>query len=144
MSEFDEANTLFRAATRDLNALIGMLQVKDLFADEIFGQHVQQAVEKLIKTWLSARGEKYPLIHDLDALLQLLEDFDCEVEEYWDLTRFTIFGVRFRYEDFLSDSESIEREAVIVQVQDLHTHVKAILQSAQADESGNKTDGEAK
>ncbi|MGD1865081.1 MAG: HEPN domain-containing protein [Phormidesmis sp.] len=142
MSELDEAKTLYRAAIRDLNALLGMLQVNDLFADEIFGQHVQQAVEKLIKTWLSARGEKYPLIHDLDTLLQMLEDLGCDVNEYWDLTRFTTFGVRFRYEDFLSDSESIQREDVIGQIQGLQTRVETILQSAQADESENKTDGE--
>lgn len=60
----DEAKTLFAAAHRDLNALIGMLQVENLFSDEIFGLHVQQAVEKIIKTWLVVLGKTYPRIHN--------------------------------------------------------------------------------
>ena len=77
MSEFDEAKPLIEAAKRDLNALLGMLQVEKLFSDEIFGLHVQQAVEKLTKAWLVILGETYPRIHNLDALFRLLEKARC-------------------------------------------------------------------
>ena len=45
----------------------------DVFADEIFGFHVQQAAEKLLRAWLALLGEVYPLTHDLDLLLDLLQ-----------------------------------------------------------------------
>jgi HEPN domain-containing protein len=42
-------------ATKDLRALQGMLDNKT-FADEVFGFHAQQIVEKSLKAWLSLRG----------------------------------------------------------------------------------------
>jgi HEPN domain-containing protein len=32
----------------------------EVFADEIFGFHVQQAAEKLFKAWIALLGEEYP------------------------------------------------------------------------------------
>lgn len=46
-------------AQRDLRALAGMLD-SQTFADEIFGFHVQQAAEKVLKAWIAALGEVYP------------------------------------------------------------------------------------
>jgi len=43
-----QAKTLLHAAWRDLQALTGMLDA-ELFVDEIFGFHVQQAAEKALK-----------------------------------------------------------------------------------------------
>jgi hypothetical protein len=40
MSDLEEATTLLRAAHRDLQALAGMMDC-EVFADEIFGFHVQ-------------------------------------------------------------------------------------------------------
>ena len=48
MSDLKEARTLIGAAERDISALRGMHDA-DVFADEIFGFHVQQAGEKLFK-----------------------------------------------------------------------------------------------
>ena len=45
MSDIKQARTLFGAATRDLVAIRGMFD-PEVFADEIFGFHVQQAAEK--------------------------------------------------------------------------------------------------
>jgi len=53
MPDLEHANSLLRMAHKDFNALLGMLG-NDLFADEIFGFHVQQAVEKTLKAWLCA------------------------------------------------------------------------------------------
>lgn len=60
-------------AERDYRALCGMDDVV-VFSDEIFGFHVQQAVEKALKAWLSHLGVSYPKRHDLDELAALLED----------------------------------------------------------------------
>lgn len=51
MADLEHANSLLRMAYKDFNALLGM-QGNVLFADEIFGFHVQQAVEKALKAWL--------------------------------------------------------------------------------------------
>lgn len=137
MSNFDEATVLLRAAKRDINALLGMLQIEELFADEVFGLHVQQAVEKLAKVWLTILAGTFPYIHDLDDLFQRLEDLGCDMTDYWNLTRFTNFGSQFRYEDLISDGAPIDRENVTVQVQTLYGHVEAILKSAK--EADNNT-----
>jgi HEPN domain-containing protein len=52
MSNLDQAKVLLQAAHRDLKALGGMFDV-EIFADEIFGFHIQQATEKLLKAWLT-------------------------------------------------------------------------------------------
>ena len=71
MSDRKEARALAVAAERDVAALRGMGDAA-VFADEIFGFHVQQAAEKLLKAWLALLGETYPLSHDLAALLDML------------------------------------------------------------------------
>ena len=48
MADLERARVMLRMAHRDFNALVGMLE-NPLFADEIFGFHVQQAVEKALK-----------------------------------------------------------------------------------------------
>lgn len=131
MNELDEAGVLLAAASRDLNALLGMLQVEELFSDEIFGLHVQQAVEKLIKTWLVILGKTYPRIHNLDALFRLLEKAGCDVTDYLDLTEFTPFGTQFRYEALAGEPDLIDRKAAISKVQSFCSHVKAELQAAE-------------
>jgi hypothetical protein len=55
MGDLEHAGSLLRMAHKDFNALQGM-QGNPLFADEIFGFHVQQAVEKALKAWLCTYG----------------------------------------------------------------------------------------
>ncbi len=59
MSDLEQALELADAAERDISALHGMGDAA-IFADEIFGFHVQQAAEKLFKAWLASQGEIYP------------------------------------------------------------------------------------
>jgi hypothetical protein len=65
-------------------------------------------------------------------LFQQLEDLGCDVSDYWSLTDFTSFGVRFRYEALLADSEPIARRETIFQVQNLSEQVESVLQSLTA------------
>ena len=60
MSDIKQARALVVAARRDLMALFGMVD-EEIFANEIFGFHVQQAAEELCKAWLALIGEAYPL-----------------------------------------------------------------------------------
>jgi HEPN domain-containing protein len=56
MNDLEQARELASAAERDISALRGMDDAA-IFADEIFGFHVQQAAEKLFKAWLALQGE---------------------------------------------------------------------------------------
>ena len=68
MKDIKHARLMLDMARKDFNALEGMNNV-EIFDDEIFGFHAQQAVEKTIKAWLSLVGASYPKIHDLEELL---------------------------------------------------------------------------
>ena len=64
---------MLRTAYRDLKALGGMLDA-EVFADEIFGFHVQQMVEKCLKAWMCVLGITYPFTHQINRLLVLLRN----------------------------------------------------------------------
>lgn len=130
MQDLNHARSLVRLAHRDLNALIGMGD-SSLFADEIFGFHVQQAAEKALKAWLSAMGTVYPLTHQLARLLALTESAGAEVGPFWPLARFTAFAVQARYEEGDPDAdEPLDRPAIIAEVAALLDHVTAVLAAA--------------
>ncbi len=129
MSEFNEAEAMLRMAEMDFRALTGM-ENGAVFADEIFGFHVQQAIEKGLKAWLCALVGQYPLTHDLNRLLKLLENRDCDMDKYYPLTQYSIFSVQARYEEgLLSIEEPLDRPALIAEVQNLLEHVHKTIQS---------------
>lgn len=97
MSDDKQARELLRAAGRDISALRGMND-PDVFANEIFGFHTQQAAEKLLKAWLALLGEVYPLTHNLELLLSILQDRGAEIEEWKQLVEYTPYAGRIRYE----------------------------------------------
>lgn len=119
MHAADHAQDLLHMARKDFDALRGMLG-HPLFADEIFGFHAQQAIEKSLKAWLAARSVSFPLTHDLSRLLGLLEDNGSDVSTFWPLVQYTVFAVQARYEAGLMETEApIDRSAVIDEVQQL-------------------------
>ena len=120
MADFEHARAMLRMAHRDFNALTGMLNTA-LFADEIFGFHVQQAIEKSLKAWLCACGADYPPTHDLARLLALLEKTGADIEQFWPLVQFTIFAVQARYEDGFTDLDEPLARAVEIE------NVRALL-----------------
>ncbi len=126
MSELKHAHNLFELAGKDLKALRAMGDPQ-IFADEVFGFHAQQAVEKTLKAWLAALGQEYPLIHNLARLLALLEEQGAKVDNFWDLTEYTAYAVDYRYGSLDMAEESLDRSAVIRQVEELMHLVKGIL-----------------
>jgi HEPN domain-containing protein len=96
MSDPKQAEVLVEAAGRDISALRGMLD-KSVFADEIFGLHTQQAAEKLLKAWLALMGEVYPLTHNLELLLDILQERGVATEQFRSLVEYTPFAGRIRY-----------------------------------------------
>lgn len=126
MSELKHARALLDLAEKDLKALRGMGDTH-IFADEIFGFHAQQAIEKTLKAWLAALGQDYPLTHNLARLLALLEEQGAGVDEFWDLTEYTAYSVEYRYGAMDITEEPLDRPAVIQQVQQLMHRVQGIL-----------------
>ena len=113
MSDPRCARMLFRAAERDLLTLRSMTADAP---DESFGFHVQQAAEKAFKAWLALLGEKYPLTHNLEALLDLLAARSVDTEPFQTLIDYTPYAVEFRYEGLDSDAEPIDRESALALV----------------------------
>lgn len=106
-------------ARKDADALRGMIG-NSLFADEIFGFHAQQAIEKALKAWLAALAVDFPLTHDLSRLLGLLEDVGEEMTDYWPLVEFTVFAVQARYEAGLLEAEApLDRTDITAKVERL-------------------------
>ncbi len=127
MADLEHARSMLRMAHRDFNALVGM-QENPLFADEIFGFHVQQAVEKALKAWLCTCGAIYPMSHDLTRLLALLEEQGAEVEQFWPLVQYTMFAVQARYEEGVTElDEPIDRAAEVENARVLLAHVEQMI-----------------
>jgi hypothetical protein len=117
MSDSDHARALLDMAKGDVNALRGMAQPSlletDFFSDEIFGFHAQQAVEKILKAWLSSKGVRYPRTHDLMAIISSLEDAGENVDDLRELVDLNPFAVQYRYETLDNDEEPVDREGLI-------------------------------
>ena len=126
MSGLDHASALLVMARKDFDATRGMID-NPLFADEIFGFHAQQAVEKSLKAWLAIRSIDFPLTHDLSRLLGLLEEAGVDVSLFWPLVQYTVFAVQARYEAGLMESEALmDRLVVIGEVEQLMTTVVSL------------------
>ncbi len=79
-------------------------------SDAVFEFHVQQAIEKLLKALIAAHGKPYPFTHDLDQLIERLEDLGELFPDFgMPLQSFTPFGVLVRY-DHGAPLTSQERE----------------------------------
>jgi HEPN domain-containing protein len=127
MATLDHAHSLLRLARRDFDALVGM-QASALFADAIYGFHAQQAVEKALKAWLTSRRRSYPFTDDLAGLLMRLEGAGVDVERFWPLERFSVYGILARYEEGDPDADTpLDRPAIVAEVAALLEHVAGLL-----------------
>jgi HEPN domain-containing protein len=122
----EHARALLKMARKDARALSGMMDA-GVFADEIFGFHAQQAVEKALKAWCAHRGITYPLTHDLSELFALLREEGYAVDAFDDLLRFNAFAVVFRYEALDEETPVFEREGVTEEIDALLRHVAQLL-----------------
>ena len=128
MRDIKHAHLMLTMAQRDFKAMEGMKNV-EIFDDEIFGFHAQQAVEKTIKAWLSFIGVSYPKLHDLEELFILLQEHgEIIPEEFHFLTDLTDFAVQYRYESFEDLSNDLDRDDIIYKINALVKHVKSIIQ----------------
>ncbi len=131
MNDLEQARELVGAAERDLSALRGMGNAA-VFADEIFGFHVQQAAEKLFKAWLASQGETYPLSHDLAALLDMLSVGGADVARFDGLVDYTRYAVRLRYAGADPGACPLDRPQAVEQVEALLAAVQQQLAETEA------------
>ena len=129
MSDREEARELLGIAERELRALGGM-DDRRVFADEIFGFLVQQALEKCLKAWLSIRGLRYRFTHEIAELVGQLDDAGEDTTELHGLASWTQFAVELRYSGGALDVVPIDRPAAISRVESLYGHVKEIVDAA--------------
>lgn len=130
MSAIDHARSLHLMAGKDIKALRGMTD-PDAFADEIFGFHAQQAVEKSLKAWIAALGGAFGFTHDLRLLLLTLRDLGCAIEPFKDLIRLNVYAVQFRYEPLELLTERIDRASLLARVEEVHRQVGDLLVQTQ-------------
>jgi len=131
MNDRDYARALFEMAKKDVQALHGMMDTT-ISADEIFGFHAQQAVEKCLKAWIAALDTEFPLTHDISLLLSVPEDKNAPVADFWDLVKFTAFAVQFRYAAF-EHTEPLNRPDILRKVDALFSHIQTILKPKPSD-----------
>jgi hypothetical protein len=127
MAASDEARHLLAAAYKDWRALAGMAD-PDAFADEVFGFHAQQAVEKALKAWSSLIGVEYPKTHDLSLLLSVLQDHGQNVESLYEMIEFNPYAVQYRYEAFDEIGSPLDRGIVSANVGNLLRRIEAMIE----------------
>ena len=128
MSDQEHAEEILEAARRDHTALRAMHDV-EAFPDEIFGFHAQQAVEKALKAWLAARGQRFPKTHDLKQLVDLLSTLGVDVEGMASFVDLNAFAVQYRYESLYHDEEAVDRPELIDRIEALIRRVATAINS---------------
>ena len=119
MPASEHVENLLIMARKDFDALRGMVG-NPIFADEIFGFHAQQSIEKAFKAWLAQNAIEYPLTHDLSRLLLCLEESGEDVTGYWPLVEFNVFAVQARYESgLMALEEPLDRNSIISSIEQL-------------------------
>jgi HEPN domain-containing protein len=127
MAGSDEARMLLKMAGKDLRALENMLDA-DLFEDEIFGFHAQQAVEKSLKAWLAELGKEYPLTHNIRLLLTVLNTEGANTGDHSSLIELNVYAVQFRYEILPGDEPGLDRESLLREIRGLFNTVRKIVE----------------
>ncbi len=93
----DLARLMLRKARQDL-ALVETVTESTAIADEIYGFHAQQAIEKALKAVLTRFGKTYAFTHDLSILYEEVEDLGIELPATLEQVEgMTTFAVQFRY-----------------------------------------------
>lgn len=91
--------------------------------------HCQQAAEKALKAWLTAKAVVFPKTHDLEVLLGLALDGavggQAELEDA--ARELTPLATAFRYPGDLAVPTEQEAEALLAQAEKLVNHVLRVL-----------------
>jgi HEPN domain-containing protein len=124
---------LLTLAEKDYTAISKMVSDPE-FADEIFGFHAQQAVEKAAKALLTHKGLSFERNHDLEVLINMLEENGCVKEsEYSSLVDLTDFAVQYRYQAFENASLELDRKLVALEIRKFLDHAQTLCKSPESE-----------
>ncbi|HYM45265.1 MAG TPA: HEPN domain-containing protein [Solirubrobacteraceae bacterium] len=124
----DLARVLLARAIED-ETLVRKVAPDTDIADAIVGFHAQQAVEKLIKAVLAARGVAFMKSHALSYLVGLVEENEIEAPE--DLSEADVlspWAVEFRYEG--EEPPALNRSAALTLVERVRTWAENEIEAA--------------
>ena len=111
----DLARVLLARAIDD-ETLVRKVSPDTDIADAIVGFHAQQAVEKLIKAVLAARGVAFMKSHALSYLIGLVEENEIEAPaEFSEADVLSPWAVEFRYEG--DEPPALDRPAALTLVE---------------------------
>ncbi len=130
MSDLKCARSLVSLAERDIRNL-QLVEDIVLFGDEAVGNFAQQATEKLLKAWIACMGEVFPLTHNLEALLDIIEKRDSDASQFRDLEAFRPFAVEYRYKFLPKDAKPLDREGIASRLNALLERVRAEIAAAE-------------
>ena len=120
----EEWKSLLESGRKDLVAL-ELFQSHTELADEIFGFHAQQSVEKALKAWISRLGGTFPPTHDLGKLVPILGRLGVDMELLWPLVGWNAFAVQYRYDGIPEDAQPLPRGEMIDAVKRLIEQAKS-------------------
>jgi len=115
MGDHESGRRLVLMAQKDFQAMTGMGNV-EVFSDEVFGFHAQQAVEKSLKAWLVLNGKEYPLTHSLRVLMAELTQTGEDMEPLMDLVELNAYAVQYRYDSIEPDEVPLDRAEMVKKV----------------------------
>ncbi len=116
MSDRKRGLLFLSMAEKDLDA-VDRMRRDEGFAEEVFGLHAQQAVEKALKAWLCLTESRVPRIHDLEQLMVLLVEQDQAIpESAQSLVELSDFATQFRYEPYADFGRALERCDITQQI----------------------------
>jgi HEPN domain-containing protein len=97
MEAKEEHLFLFELGCADLKLVEKNLGDKDI-REQMLLFHLQQAVEKFLKSLLSLQHIKFPKNHDVEKLIELCEEGGITLPEYIEeFVNLTPYAVEFRY-----------------------------------------------
>lgn len=109
MTNKKEYEALFELGVEDLKLVeknLGDLEIRP----QLLLFHLQQAVEKFLKSLLPFRGIKYPKVHDIEDLIELCEENNIILPSYIEgLIVLTPYAVEFRYGLMIEESLDLKQ-----------------------------------
>lgn len=97
MESKEEYLTLFELGCADLKLVEKNLGDKDI-RQQLLLFHLQQAIEKFLKSLLSLKKIKFPKVHDIGELVELCEKKGITLPQYVEeFINLTPYAVEFRY-----------------------------------------------
>lgn len=118
----EAAKELLRIAKRDFRELTE----GNIIADDNFGFFAQQAVEKSLKSWITAIDKDFDFTHNLEDLFEQLVKYDKSCKQFSELVFLTPFSVEFRYREAGWEAK-LDRIGTVGKIKALIAQVEKII-----------------